>query len=332
MAIAKLSIEDSKERKTSFLDLSFLLKAGADSLRLEILRSLRHDSYAVSELAFIFDMVQPGMSHHLKVLLNAELVSTRRQGSTIFYRRSLVKDEDPLRQMKKSLFTTVDNHDFSSPTSKRIRKVHSERAKQSQDFFSKHAAVFVESQGKLCDSSEYLGSLKELLNLIKLPYESKVMEVGPGHGLFLEELAGRYKSLVALDSSEEMLALARQRLGPSTDCLNIDYIVGNIEEYQPASVNFNAVVLNMVMHHLSSPALVFRQMSRIVAPGGYLMIADLCSHQQAWVKESCGDLWLGFEPDEISQWSHDYDFKEVQSVYLGLKNGFQIQLRLFQRV
>ncbi len=272
------------------------------------------------------------MSHHLKVLLNAELVSTRRQGSTIFYRRSLVKDEDPLRQMKKSLFTTLDDHSLSSPTSKRIRKVHLERAKQSQDFFSKNAAVFVESQGKLCDSSEYLGSLKELLNLIKLPYDSKVMEVGPGHGLFLEELARRYKSLVALDSSEEMLALARQRLGPSTDCLEIDYVVGNIEEYQPAGVNFNAVVLNMVMHHLSSPALVFKQMSRIVAPGGYLMIADLCAHQQAWVKESCGDLWLGFEPSEILQWSHDYDFIEVQSLYLGLKNGFQIQLRLFQRV
>src|SRR5690606_30295777 len=69
--------------------LAAFLKAAGDQLRLDILRVLRSDSFGVLELSQIFDMRQSGMSHHLKVLANAGLVSTRREGNSIFYRRSL---------------------------------------------------------------------------------------------------------------------------------------------------------------------------------------------------------------------------------------------------
>ena len=69
-------------------DLAALCKASADSLRLQVLRVLREDSFGVSELCSIFDIRQPALSHHLKVLANAGLVATRREGNSIFYRRS----------------------------------------------------------------------------------------------------------------------------------------------------------------------------------------------------------------------------------------------------
>jgi len=40
-------------------------------------------------------------------------------------------------------------------------------------------------------------------------------------------------------------------------------------------------------------------------------------------------LWLGFEPQELSSWAHRNGFHEDESVYIGLRNGFQIQLRKF---
>ena len=51
--------------------LASLCKASADPLRLQILRVLRKDSFAVSELCAIFDTRQPALSHHLKVLRTA---------------------------------------------------------------------------------------------------------------------------------------------------------------------------------------------------------------------------------------------------------------------
>ena len=60
-----------------------LLKASADQLRLEILQALQHESYGVLELCALFSIKQSAMSHHLKVLSKAQLVTTRREGNAI---------------------------------------------------------------------------------------------------------------------------------------------------------------------------------------------------------------------------------------------------------
>lgn len=52
--------------------LAALCKASGDALRLNVLRALANDSFGVLELAQIFDIGQSGMSHHLKVLAQAE--------------------------------------------------------------------------------------------------------------------------------------------------------------------------------------------------------------------------------------------------------------------
>ena len=57
--------------------LAALCKASSDPLRLQVLRVLREDSFGVSELCSIFDIRQPALSHHLKVLASAALVATR---------------------------------------------------------------------------------------------------------------------------------------------------------------------------------------------------------------------------------------------------------------
>jgi hypothetical protein len=58
-------------------------------------------------------------------------------------------------------------------------------------------------------------------------------------------------------------------------------------------------------------------------------VTDLCSHDQAWARENCGDLWLGFEPEDLSRWAKQATLTDMTSVYLAQRNGFQIQVRLF---
>src|SRR5690606_41626405 len=60
-------------------DLAAMHKACGDLLRLEILRALRHNAFGVLELCNLFDVRQPAMSHHLKVLAKAGLVETQRR-------------------------------------------------------------------------------------------------------------------------------------------------------------------------------------------------------------------------------------------------------------
>src|SRR5690606_28279265 len=69
--------------------LAAFLKAAGDQLRLDILRVLRNDSFGVLELAQLSEEREARISQPLTVLASAGLVSTRRDGNSILYRRSL---------------------------------------------------------------------------------------------------------------------------------------------------------------------------------------------------------------------------------------------------
>ena len=61
-------------------------KAIADPTRREILRLLRkRGEMTAGELAQRFDMTKPTMSHHFAVLKEADLLTGRREGQTIWY-------------------------------------------------------------------------------------------------------------------------------------------------------------------------------------------------------------------------------------------------------
>lgn len=60
-------------------------KAIADPTRREILRLLRDREMTAGEIADRFAMTKPTMSHHFAVLRAAELLTSRREGQTIWY-------------------------------------------------------------------------------------------------------------------------------------------------------------------------------------------------------------------------------------------------------
>jgi ArsR family transcriptional regulator len=71
-------------------------KAIADPTRREILCMLRKEEMTAGELAERFDMTKPTMSHHFAVLKAADLISSRREGQTIWYALKTTVMEDVL--------------------------------------------------------------------------------------------------------------------------------------------------------------------------------------------------------------------------------------------
>lgn len=307
-------------------------KAAGDCTRLAILRVLRNDSFGVQELAFIFSMAQPAMSHHLKVMVKGGLIRSRRQGNTIFYRRVMLHSQRPFQGPLATLFDEVDGREILQQFQCKINKVYQDRSKRSQLFFEKNSQQFIKKQGLICQLGEYLMNMRELLDLAGLSKTARVLEVGPGYGEFLRELSGRYSNLYALDRSKKILEVAKKQMASSSK--KIHFICQAFEEYclPERTAFFDAVILNMALHHMSSPSFIFNKVSELLGNSGHFLVADLASHQQDWVKEACGDLWLGFDPEDLKTWAQNEGFSEKQSLYLGLKNGFQIQLRLFQKI
>jgi ArsR family transcriptional regulator len=123
-------------------ELAALCKAGGDPLRLNILRALCNDSFGVLELAQIFAIGQSGMSHHLKVLAQAGLVATRREGNAIFYRRALAQGGLPGGALHAALLEEVDGLHLPDEVQARVETVHAQRAEASRAFFARTAANF----------------------------------------------------------------------------------------------------------------------------------------------------------------------------------------------
>jgi len=66
-------------------DCASILRALSDSTRLRVVRLLLSRPYLVSELNGFLEIEQSLLSHHLRILRDAGLVSTRREGKSVRY-------------------------------------------------------------------------------------------------------------------------------------------------------------------------------------------------------------------------------------------------------
>ncbi|WP_018415575.1 ArsR/SmtB family transcription factor [Teredinibacter turnerae] len=317
-------------KNSALADLANLLKSAGDELRLEILRALAQDSYGVLELSHIFDVRQNSISHHLKVLATANLVSNRREGNSIFYRRihSLAGEQSTLRA---ALFQQIDELDLNPDVQARIDEIHQKRAQVSQLFFKEHGTSLREKQDLIAEFDVYGPQLDNFLNDCTLPNWERVLEVGPGSGELLPYLSARFHDVVALDNAETMLASARAHC-QAKGVDNVHFELDDTHYCQQHPLSFDCVVINMVLHHTPSPRQIFADISGALKPGGVLIICDLCQHNQDWTQKACGDVWLGFEPRELQEWARAATMREGQSTYFALRNGFQIQIHEFVKI
>lgn len=309
--------------------LASVSKALGGELRLEILHVLRTESFGVLELCRILSIRQNALSHHLKILATAGLVSSRREGNSIFYRRVLLLPEDPFISVKLAAFVCLDRAALRSELAEGIRLIHAERSEQSLLFFERHAERFLEKQELVAEYAHYRDTLHALLAGLQLPASTRVMEVGPGEGQLLSELASGFRQVIALDNSMEMLSRARNTISELQQ--NVEFIHGDTQVAITRGIQTDLLIYNMVLHHIPSPWEAFQDSARLLAAEGVLLLIDLSHHDQDWVRDACGDLWLGFENHELDQWAAQAGLISAQSMYLGLRNGFQVQLRVFKK-
>lgn len=304
------------------------LKASADQLRLDILRVLKHNAYSVLELCQLFAVRQSGMSHHLKVLAGAGLVATRREGNTIFYRRSPASNLPELSELHRELFAAIDQLAIDNQVAQQMEAINRVRSETSRNFFAENAERFADNQDLIASFSDYGPAIVEILNS-QTTQKNSALEIGPGRGELLPELSELFDQVIALDNAEQILTLARE-FAATEQLDNVQFQLGDItRKINLAPVN--CITLNMVLHHIAQPSELFPRLAQLLLPGGILLVTDLCEHQQDWVRESCGDLWQGFSEQELGKWATDAGLETSQALFLALRNGFKIQLIIFRK-
>jgi ArsR family transcriptional regulator len=129
--------------------------------------------------------------------------------------------------------------------------------------------------------------------------DSSIVDVGTGTGFIAAGLSGRVASVVGVDNSPAMLAVARQSLD-TLGATNVTLIEGPIDALPLPDDSVDVAVANMVLHHAPDPAAMIAEMTRVVRPGGRIAITDEMAHDYEWMRTEQADLWLGFTPDQVA--------------------------------
>ena len=306
--------------------LASLLKAAGDEFRLQILKVLNRDSFGVLELCTIFSIKQSALSHHLKVLASAGLVTTRREGNSIFYRRAHTIEPQELLPLQQSVLEASNLLVLSDEILQGIHAIQQERSHNSRQFFTDNANKFKAQQDLIAGIEQYGPAVSELCE--SLHSHNFAIEIGPGEGNFLLNLSHYFKQVTAIDNSETMLSKS-QALIAQHQLNNIEFALGDTSFAVKHGYQADCVVANMVLHHTPDPSAIFQDLARCLIPKGSLIICDLLSHDQSWTRENCGDVWLGFDENELSLWAEQAGLQNGQETYLTLRNGFRIQVRQF---
>lgn len=102
------------------------------------------------------------------------------------------------------------------------------------------------------------------LNLVKKYCASgPVLEVGPGHGLFMNELRKAGIRAVGLEASKQMAASLRDR--------GFEVQQGYIDDAPEGTERFSGVFMSNVFEHLATHERALRSLSSILAPGGRII-------------------------------------------------------------
>lgn len=323
MSLTQAIAHPSADRAPSLEPLEQLLWAAGDSLRLSVLQVLGQSSFGVLELCEICDMRQPAMSHHLKVLAEAGLVERRREGNAIWYSRSLASDA-----LHQALLDRIDEVPPDGELAGRLAQVQARRAEQSRVWFERYAGEA--DQEELIAAYEDYADLALELALRSVPEGELAIEIGPGDGAFMQALSGRFRRLIGYENAPAQLARAERQLADAK-VQNATLILGEWPAAAPDEAEADLVVLNMVLHHMPAPADSLRAAARRLKPGGTLLVTELCRHEEHRAHDTCGDLWLGFEEQELLAWAKRAGLEQNEVQYLAQRNGFQVQVRTFER-
>ena len=134
-----------------------------------------------------------------------------------------------------------------------------------------------------------------------------LLDAGCGTGAYTAALLPRIHLIEAIDLNPSMLAVAKKRFAFSKTRTRVRFQLGSIDATPFKNAAIGAVMVNQVLHHLGDNSdtgwalfhQVFRECSRILKPGGVLVL-NSCSHQQL----ERGFWWYSLIPDAFNQVKH----------------------------
>lgn len=281
------------------------LKAAGDPSRLRILAILQHHELTVGELVDVVGQSQPRVSRHLKLLVEAGLLERHTEGTSAFYR---LDRTSPLQGPIAELLHTLDPEDPDiERDAERLGRIRAARARRAAAYFEQVASNWDRMRSAHVPEEEIEAAL---IDLLSARAGGDFLDLGTGTGRILEIAAPHIRNGIGIDTSRDMLTVARDKLERQAlhhchvrhgDVYNLDLPAGTID----------TAVLHHVLHFLDDPALAIAEAARTLRPRGQLTVVDFAPHGIEALRHDYEHIRLGFAHDEVATWCTDAGLEDV---------------------
>lgn len=281
-----------------------MFRALADDVRLRLIRALMTAELSVAELVLVLGLPQSTVSRHLKPLRDCALVETRREGTSVYYRKGPALRDSSWEQV---LDRELPRLATAGDDALAVQRVLEQRRQRSHEFFEKMA-------GKYGEFTQPGGGWSALAAALAAGFAGKdVVDMGAGEGALALLLARYAGSVTAVDQSKAMLKQVRNRAEAAGLGAVVKVCESDMESLPLPDESADAVFLSQALHHAAQPEAAVREAARVLRKSGRVILLDLVKHDQDWVREQWADQWLGFEEKEIREWMEAAGLRQVSA-------------------
>ncbi|MBI2829219.1 MAG: metalloregulator ArsR/SmtB family transcription factor [Acidobacteria bacterium] len=281
---------------------SGLFRLLADGTRLRLLRVLAQGRFNVSELTGILGVAQSGVSRHLRLLKDADLVTEERESGYVYYRladEGRANGQGPLWALLDAQFAASAGDRAVQEDEARLQEVLRHR----KENFEAHGDV-----RQLVPGRSWAAWARALGHLLP-PLD--VADIGCGDGYLTLEMARWARMVFGIDRSEQVLERAKA-LGARRRATNVEWKKGDLARLPLRDASVDVALLSQALHHAVDPEEALAEAVRILRPGGRLLVLDLREHEQHWVRARFGDARLGFADAELERLLQGAGLREVR--------------------
>ena len=294
-----------------------VLRAAGEDTRLRLLALLAEGEHSVKDLTEILGQSQPRVSRHLKLLADAGLIARNAEGAWAYYS---LAEAGAGRDLADWLISRLDANDPDRLRDRsRLDWVRAAQQEQAAAYFA-----------KVADSWDMLRALHVPESAVEAAIVATVgkeprelmLDLGTGTGRMLELLGPAYKRGIGIDSSREMIAVARAKLA-AAGVNHAQARLGDISNLDPALGKADLIVIHQVLHYFDDPGRLLTQVRPALRAGGEILIVDFAPHELEFLRSHHAHRRLGLSDAQIAAWARAADLRAEPIKTFPSQNGGQ---------
>lgn len=276
-----------------------MLKAAGETTRLRLLALLAMGELSVKDMTEILEQSQPRISRHLKLLADAGLVVRHAEGAWAYF---ALAEDGVAAELARQLVADLDENDAQLRGDfVRLQNVRAAQGDQAAAYFAEVAESWDMLRGLHVPEAAVEAAIQRHFGQSKV---GLLLDLGTGTGRMLELLADSYGRGIGIDSSREMIAVARAKLA-AADIGHAHIRLGDIVDLQEYRVQADRIIIHQVLHYFDDPGLMIKAAAAALKPGGEIVVVDFAPHDLEFLRADHAHRRLGLSRGQMELWARN---------------------------